>query len=353
MAAEPNVRYYDGTLRGVDDAAGSGARFALCSLDAYVPRQPGPGLPMVVFIHGGTWRTGSKRAPMYSGSVGSLPERGCVAVSVEYRRTRMPWPVFLFMYPLFPFVLSLLPLGLLCAPFCVSGELAWWTPAALAGVAAAAYVLYWLLYPPGANNLVSQFAPGQGVRWHQMAADVARAVRWARDNAERLGADPSRLCLVGHSAGGHLASLLSTDPRHLAAVGMSLSDVSVTVSVSGVHDIGVLRDGLSRVLWAFVRVTAVQWAFGAAGEWGDASCVAAAERLRCVPGAKPRFVLLAGAGESEVFRTSMTVFARALEHSGAAVVERVVPKLNHNGMIKGLGSARDPVGDALFAELSK
>ncbi|MEI9888372.1 MAG: alpha/beta hydrolase [Rhizomicrobium sp.] len=37
--------------------------------------------------------------------------------------------------------------------------------------------------------------------------DVKRALRWARTHAEELGFDPDRLCLQGHSAGGHLALL--------------------------------------------------------------------------------------------------------------------------------------------------
>ena len=37
--------------------------------------------------------------------------------------------------------------------------------------------------------------------------DVRRALRWARKHASELGFDPARLCLEGHSAGGHLALL--------------------------------------------------------------------------------------------------------------------------------------------------
>jgi len=42
--------------------------------------------------------------------------------------------------------------------------------------------------------------------------DVKRALRWARSNAQRLGFDASRLCLEGHSAGGHLALLAAGSP---------------------------------------------------------------------------------------------------------------------------------------------
>jgi acetyl esterase/lipase len=37
--------------------------------------------------------------------------------------------------------------------------------------------------------------------------DVKRAIRWAKQNAARLGFDPDKLCLEGHSAGAHLVLL--------------------------------------------------------------------------------------------------------------------------------------------------
>lgn len=43
-------------------------------------------------------------------------------------------------------------------------------------------------------------------------ADAARAVRLARANASAWNLDPGRVVLLGYSAGGHLASLLSTQP---------------------------------------------------------------------------------------------------------------------------------------------
>lgn len=44
-------------------------------------------------------------------------------------------------------------------------------------------------------------------------ADAARAVRYVRANAERLGVEPDRIALMGFSAGGHLASTVALQPE--------------------------------------------------------------------------------------------------------------------------------------------
>ena len=43
--------------------------------------------------------------------------------------------------------------------------------------------------------------------WQEAPSDVACAVGWVKDNAERYGVDPGRVALMGRSAGGHLALL--------------------------------------------------------------------------------------------------------------------------------------------------
>src|ERR1700730_8131395 len=48
--------------------------------------------------------------------------------------------------------------------------------------------------------------------------DAARAGRLAAAHAAELGADPQRLYLMGHSAGAHIAALVTLDERYFAAI---------------------------------------------------------------------------------------------------------------------------------------
>jgi acetyl esterase/lipase len=49
------------------------------------------------------------------------------------------------------------------------------------------------------------------------ARDIAAGLRALRADAARLGFDPDRILIMGHSAGAHLAALVATDGRYLGA----------------------------------------------------------------------------------------------------------------------------------------
>jgi acetyl esterase/lipase len=67
----------------------------------------------------------------------------------------------------------------------------------------------------------------------QQAADVAGALAWLRRNSARLGIDPARIVLMGHSAGAHLVALVGTDPQYLADAGLSYTDLRGVIALDG------------------------------------------------------------------------------------------------------------------------
>lgn len=80
------------------------------------------------------------------------------------------------------------------------------------------------------------------VRHPEHARDVARAYAWAIRNAARYGGDPSRIVLVGHSSGGHLATLVATDPSYLNDPELKLTAeekaaLKGVIGISGVYRI--------------------------------------------------------------------------------------------------------------------
>lgn len=67
--------------------------------------------------------------------------------------------------------------------------------------------------------------------------DVARAFAWTAEHIGKYGGTKDQLFLCGHSAGGHLVSLLVTDPQYLKAEKHSPDEVKGVASLSGVYQI--------------------------------------------------------------------------------------------------------------------
>ncbi|CAM4229712.1 Acetyl esterase/lipase [Pedobacter westerhofensis] len=54
----------------------------------------------------------------------------------------------------------------------------------------------------------------------QMGDDCAQAVKWVQNHIADYGGDPSRIFLMGHSAGGQLAELINADPQYFNRAGI-------------------------------------------------------------------------------------------------------------------------------------
>ena len=67
----------------------------------------------------------------------------------------------------------------------------------------------------------------------EKAEDVAAAIAWLFKNIEKSGGDPNKIVLMGHSAGSHLAALVATDGRYLAAHGLRRNQLRGVVSLDG------------------------------------------------------------------------------------------------------------------------
>jgi len=68
----------------------------------------------------------------------------------------------------------------------------------------------------------------------EIVAQARRAVKWCRNNHDRLEIDPARISVFGHSAGGQLAAMCAVDtPVHAVA------------TISGLHDLEPVRNSFA------------------------------------------------------------------------------------------------------------
>lgn len=74
----------------------------------------------------------------------------------------------------------------------------------------------------------------------QIADSLRRAVAWLYRNAARHGADPSRIHISGHSAGGHLVALMLATSWAGFAADLPAAMIRSGVAISGIYELAPL-----------------------------------------------------------------------------------------------------------------
>jgi arylformamidase len=93
----------------------------------------------------------------------------------------------------------------------------------------------------GAMVVVPDYSLCPAVTIEQIALQVTRAIAWTWRNAARYGGDPARIAVVGHSAGGHLATMMLSCRWKDVDPAMPAQPLSGAMSISGLYDLEPFR----------------------------------------------------------------------------------------------------------------
>ena len=88
----------------------------------------------------------------------------------------------------------------------------------------------------GIVTVVADYRLSPEFRYPVFLQDSASALSWAFAQARDYGVNPSRIFVMGHSAGGYNAAMLALDKRWLAAEGMSPSQLAGWIGLAGPYD---------------------------------------------------------------------------------------------------------------------
>ena len=88
----------------------------------------------------------------------------------------------------------------------------------------------------GVLTLVADYRLYPQVRYPDFLRDSALALGWGLDHAARLGGNPKRVFVAGHSAGGYNAAMLALDARWLAATGHQPVELAGWIGLAGPYD---------------------------------------------------------------------------------------------------------------------
>jgi len=148
--------------------------------------------------------------------------------------------------------------------------------------------------------------------------DAARAALWAAAHAAEFGADAHRLYLMGHSAGAHLATLVTLDPRYFAAAGQPAPPIAGVIGLSGPYDFLPLLEA------------DVQDMFGPPPIYPES------QPINFVRSDAPPMLLVHGLRDDTVWPKNSRNLATALDARGVSVTLKLYPKLVHADTVAAL-----------------
>jgi len=85
-------------------------------------------------------------------------------------------------------------------------------------------------------TLVADYRLYPQVRYPDFLVDCAQALAYALRESPRLGGDPKRVFVMGHSAGAYNAAMLALDPRWLRATGHAPAELAGWIGLAGPYD---------------------------------------------------------------------------------------------------------------------
>jgi acetyl esterase/lipase len=159
--------------------------------------------------------------------------------------------------------------------------------------------------------------------------DVAAAFAWTVRHISEYGGDTNRIYVSGHSAGGHLAALLTLDDRYLSARGISPKSIRGCVALSGVYD---LAEGE-----------------GQASVFGkDKEVRRNASPLFHVKGAAPPFLVSYCQWDYPTLPAQARAFHATLRKAGISADLVFVPRENHISEVIAMTQDHDPTTEAIL-----
>jgi acetyl esterase/lipase len=173
----------------------------------------------------------------------------------------------------------------------------------------------------GMVAVVADYRLSPEVRYPAFVQDSASAMRWAFDHASDYGVHPSRIFVMGHSAGAYNAAMLALDARWLQAVGLAPSRLAGWIGLAGPYDFLPIGDSKTRI--------AFNWP----------ATPQDSQPLSHASGASPPALLLAPVVDTVVDPVRSTVaMAGRLRVSGVQVVSEQFDSVSHVTLLAAMAS---------------
>ncbi len=168
--------------------------------------------------------------------------------------------------------------------------------------------------------------------------DVMTALRWTEDHAVEHGADPARIFMMGHSAGGHVVALLGSDDAHHTKRGMSPSRIRGYIALSAIWDIADMHKAQNaafneKVTYAVFGRDPARWA-----AYSPQTHLSSTTR---------RFLIAIGERDYPYLVPQAERARRRLTEAGRSPSWLLAKGSEHDAMVLGFGARDDNLSDAV------
>jgi acetyl esterase/lipase len=245
-------------VKGIAYRTGDGADPIRHKLDVYIPKGE-KNFPVLLFVHGGTWKSGNKE--LYA------------------------------------------PLGKLYAS-------------------------------KGIGTVIINYRLSPAVQHPAHIEDVASAFAWIYRNIAKYGGDPSNIFVSGHSAGGHLVSLLSCNENYLKKEQLDISAIKGTIAVSGVHVL--MPNALFKPIFT-----------------DDKAVVKSASPIEHVHGKHPPFLLIYADKDLLTLEAQSEQMCKKLNDCQCEAHTVKIADRTHISIITSMANESDPANQAIIEFIAK
>lgn len=188
----------------------------------------------------------------------------------------------------------------------------------------------------GLVTVIPDYRKAPANRFPDFVEDAAQAVKWTVDNIARYGGDPGRIAIAGHSAGAHIAALLTLNAGYLKDVAVDPHTIRAFVGISGPYD-----------FLPFTNPAAKD----ALGHWPRPE---ETQPIHYVHSGAAPALLMTGDKDTTVKPRNSIVLAAALQKAGVRAEVRHYPAMDHTDPVMALSqpfARKGPVLDDAAAFL--
>ena len=168
----------------------------------------------------------------------------------------------------------------------------------------------------GVMTVVADYRIYPEVVFPAFVEDGALAVKWAQDHVAESGGDPSRLFVMGHSAGAQIAAMLALNKQYLRSAGADPRAVAGLIGLSGPYDFLPLKSDTLKEIF------------------GDPA-PRTTQPIDFVTADAPPTLLIYGTDDKTVDPGNSRRLAAALTAVGRPVELRVYPGVGHGRVVTG------------------